>query len=684
MNENEDLKRAPIKILSEKEISEPKKAIKILKEEEKYTPKQAIRCYDPKLNLDYAVRLLAPQVTVECVPKLFRSEDLLIEPTKTLEQIQSIVRAEDSTQNEKRNEVESDDEIVTKVEFKNFILYVYINDKPKKAGNVAFKIIDRITKRSSDDGKGDVIFYSTELHYFDSFEHKEVKKLVKVSANEIVSSRWIEKNTGGAKKIQGEIYAKYLDFLMNIPSGGDCTEFLYAGWHSINDKLRYIIKQGIIGEMRTKYYANDRGFDFDYIPDMVGKKEIFYEIMKLENITRNKSNARTILIFTNLAVMQRIFIESGTRAKFLMAIIGPTNSRKTSCIWPLTKIFDCLKENRPMIQFNSTQKALEEAIASAPDSVIPLDDIQENTQKAAVDLIVRIIGDGQQKKRSEQYETIKREVTGLPIVTGESIKFLQLSSITRILKIEIDRMEIQNEWLDYFSKQKLLMPTYIYDFILYLTSKMDFLINTLCTRVEEHRRHYFKRLSVGRYAENLAFLEVVVETFFNYAVDRQFLTKQEADAMALEYNRSIHEVISQNSYSLGENDYKNRIFLAVHETLRTNMVKKFPLNQENVDESEKITEDTQNTTVVAFEDEKFFFIRAETIHEILKTELDEMGKTLTTKEIIDTFLEFKLLESWEKNRNTMKLPKIKGHQKRYLAIKKAEFDFIVNRFIEEK
>lgn len=147
-----------------------------------------------------------------------------------------------------------------------------------------------------------------------------------------------------------------------------------------------------------------------------------------------------IFLYAHSGYTAKIFKEAGADMQFVLAIIGQTNSFKTAISRVLFEIFN----TRPMLNFQSTARAIELYRDTCRDMVMVLDDIFKCKDKAAMEkfeAVLRCFGDGIAKAKSDAtFNKIEQfDVRGGCIITAENDIAGQQSSYLRFLTVHVDR-----------------------------------------------------------------------------------------------------------------------------------------------------------------------------------------------------------------------------------------------------
>lgn len=222
----------------------------------------------------------------------------------------------------------------------------------------------------------------------------------------------------------------------------------------IENKRMYVLARGIINRPKYPIVGSEK-YEF---PPRVNESEakIFCKIMQMTSICKNEAVMLILMFYVQLSFLATIFSHAGAAVKFIITLVGETNSRKTTLALLLAKIF-VANEKLPDVTFTATPGGIEKAIYECGDCCMVLDDMKPGTTKAEnremakmLELVTRLFGDRTPKKRMTGYGSDSElQVGGGCIVTGEHIDGVE-SSRTRRINLLITRDDVNNQLLSEF------------------------------------------------------------------------------------------------------------------------------------------------------------------------------------------------------------------------------------------
>lgn len=536
-------------------------------------------------------------------------------------------------------------------------------------GNFSIKFWTQIYKISKNKRPETVYDVEVTTNTGESFRDR-------VPGIELDSLTWIRKISYGAAYFSTAKNARtqvleIIHALLDEKNYAKRIEFDENGWKKIEYRWCYVTDFGIIGQNQTLYFGdNSRSFIFD--KSIVGNKKTFETTLGMLNICEDKSITLPLLLFTHLGVLSTPYELAEVPIKGVLALIGTTNSRKTSLALCMTRIFNRNNLSTADISFESTLGGLEKESSKYADSVFLIDDIhptsvKKNYQKMmnALEFIIRRYGDRIPKKRMTDFMTNKTDgtydVSGVCLLTGEDISGVQ-SSMTRTLILEVDKFSVNNKILGFYQDNPYVYTSYLYDFIAYVTQNFEKIVSFIKHRVPELRA--YKRYEIPRYSEYFAQLLACAEIITQYAKDRGFWNDTEIANWITWCETILHKLICKNLVHVEREDFAVMILQAL---------------QVEVDESCVMLLQNLKTERIGYnqivEDENYFYIQSEYLIELTKKFWTKQGKDIpfTSSKQLTLFMEQKdlIVVRKEKDgaRRTLALPKRK---QRVLYIKKSK------------
>ncbi len=504
---------------------------------------------------------------------------------------------------------------------------------------------------------------------------------VSVWGDEIYDLKWLRRATGGKAIIyawgrKGNLFNELLCDCLNKSSYKEFHYYPTNGWHEMPDgSYRYLYDKGIIGMSNSDTYAAVE-HKLIYDEDNVGSYQVFTDILRMMNCVCNTSAISTILVlYAHLGALTTLFDLAEFPIKFIVALIGVTNARKTSIALNLTKLFDRCVSPKPDISFEATVGGIETSFSKYHDAVFAIDDLKPSDSKEKqketakkLEKIVRAYGDRVPTVRMNDYSPSGKDIYypiwGCCMITGEYLDGVA-STLARIVSIHIDGNDVNNDELRYFQENYKILSTHMVDFISYITNNFDFIVSYIKSRAVEIRNEVYNIFDVPRYKESYATFLVCSEIFLGYALHRNFLNAQEAEGYKLYFERAIHRIIAASDSDIVEHNPGIIALQAIDNYIKTGIVKIYSEGQSPVLSDE----------YYAFIEDDYLCIKLEVAYRILLKYVRSLNAdpSVTTPKQLLPFLQaldvIRIDTKGEKKRSTHKL-RSRTTEIRFLFIKR--------------
>lgn len=376
------------------------------------------------------------------------------------------------------------------------------------------------------------------------------RKKVRVKGEKLQQLTWLVSATDGLLYLTAKLEEQIKKALILMIQKSRLTVVAYHevnGWTQTDRGFVYVLSNGIIGDPECGVRGNPR-YNF---PDIqkVSCRDVFLEVLDMLQICRSKKIMWELILYVQAAFLSTLFDMAGMPLKTILALIGETNSRKTTLAILLGKVFNRL--NRiPDVTFTATPGGIEKMIYQFHDSCLILDDMKPGATKEQnrdinqkLEQVTRLYGDRTPKKRMTGYGSDEElRINGGCIVTGEYIEGVE-SSRARRLEVTIDREEVDNEKLSECQRRDV-WPTYLYHFLTFITAKFAETVEYIRSRSEELRRTAGFKLD--RRNEIWAQLSVVVEIMMSFGVECGAISQEESCELAMEGRNAIYELLTEN------------------------------------------------------------------------------------------------------------------------------------------
>ncbi len=231
------------------------------------------------------------------------------------------------------------------------------------------------------------------------------------------------------------------------------------------------------------------------------------------------------------------FEKAGHPIQFILALVGPTGSRKTA----LARCLYCLFDNDEVVNFTATDRAIELIAMSCHDSVFVLDDLSDVRDKnsdSKLNRFLRQVGDsaGRAKSSNGGRDVERVDTRFAVVVTAESsLDCLQQSGQLRTLEVQITPSTVDNAKLREFQNERSLAKMEKKSSLIerYISAYVRFLEDTS----EECLRYIIRfepaplSMAFDRQAEIYRSLSITATLILRCGVYYGAITSSEADRM---------------------------------------------------------------------------------------------------------------------------------------------------------
>lgn len=467
----------------------------------------------------------------------------------------------------------------------------------------------------------------------------EVEKTIE----EILSEKKILKMTRdrGYLEAGGEcrsLYKKYVNQLIAMNNYEKIYLYDSTGWTYLPDMggWQYLTGEGVIGQTAYNVKA-DVPYHFYYKPEMVGSKEIFREFFNLRKLCQKGGkleNSIFLMHYSCLSTKTTFFQNVGKGINFIVALTGPTNSHKTSVGKVYARLYDRTDSALSDIRFNSTEVAIMEKMGMYGDSILMIDDFvpysskkQAQEQLKKFEIVIRSYGDREPRKRSKVYAKINNvpeytPVKGCCLVTGEIFQTESESSDTRVVQLPFEPGDVDLELLTHYQQNLLIFPTFFYDYICYTRENIPLLLQIIEEEFRKIRGQICCRIKTPRFVDTFAIMSLEVRFFYDYAVQREYLSINEAQKYFKKDMQMIMSVILRNDQDSKAKSPATIICLALEWALQT--------REKILCQYEKMKA-YKNFSEIVGEDEEYFYILPETLWQIYKEYCKNCARDLIYK-----------------------------------------------------
>lgn len=365
-----------------------------------------------------------------------------------------------------------------------------------------------------------------------TLERKQWRRVL--SLEKLQSGEFLSKLSGGLTFLEPGSDVKYFykrlitEKIKAEDYKTDCV-FDKPGWKKdpFTRCFMYVTPRGVIGRPGYQYCSKkDRIFG---VKDMLyfGESATAEYLQMREVLGKNQDVAIMLQYFFITSLLKGLLNDKGINPQFIVALIGPTNSKKTTMAKLFMKLYE--RNSGVDINFQATEVALEEAATKNPDAITIFDDIvppkdrfAAKTQEKQVERIIRDFGDNLPRIRSDEYLINHPEaskfapILSSALLTGEVFPVTTPSSRTRILKLEISSDDCDVEALTKHQSKLEVLPAFTEEFLTFVTLNQAELLKMAKEYFFKIRNRNPLELKVPRFTETFALFIAMTEIFRGY------------------------------------------------------------------------------------------------------------------------------------------------------------------------
>lgn len=648
---------------------------------------------DERKNEDLIVEIVQPtEGQKEAVVPEIVQEVNEAEQVKPFERVEPMI-AEYSSEickqffGESSSEVESKIALLLQKEYaeKGVILQNFTKCEQSCLLNFNLKLAKKII-RVYDTENGEVKKYDYDIWIQVTKQNGKVIDFeASVSSEKVKDISWVTKATHSLATIPRDKDQReewYEKVQCCVESENVPFELMYpnAGWREIRPNVwRFVYADGVIGEEGVDIHTLPR-YNLILKPEKIGVAETFQLATKMIHVTKN-ATALEVFLFTHMGIMSTLFDRAGFPLKFVLGIVGVTNSRKTSLVLALSQVFGREKFLSDAEFATATRCGIEKTLSTFKDGVVIIDDFkpginvgQQNELNRKLDELVRMYGDRVPKKRMTDFMSDGEKkyfpIGGGCVLTMELVTGVT-SSITRMFLTELGQDDVQNDQLSFYQENRWVLNTHLYDFVLWVTDHFEKVVNYVSNRIPQLRSE--RLYTVGRYNEMRAFFTVTTEIFSQYARDRNFWMEDESFSFQHSVKMAIGEELCSMQRYIRKLDKGIWILRALDELIKR--------GQSSVKE---LNENTCSQCLEIYDSNEMLYVRSKYLIIVAKEYLTKTysginivneGEVISALERLEV-IEILIKEDGKRERSR-KLPIQRGNRNRYLFVKKEQMKKIL-------
>lgn len=518
---------------------------------------------------------------------------------------------------------------------------------------------------------------NTDL-YFEIRGEQSGRRLptVRINSKEFAGMTWLNCRWPMSVAIlPGNGHRDRVRYILQFLASGIPRETLYShlGWRKIDGQWLYLHAGGAIGtgESPTVQFSNDRLKRYSLPSEPGSESQNIKTALKfLETAPLTITAPLFCTVF--LSVLCEPLREAGIEPTFLTAIVGRTQSLKSSLVAVALSFFGDFDRSRLPGSFKDTAGALEKLSSAIKDSLFVVDDLFPTTsrleaQKMATTLqsLCRGYGDRNGRARLDcDAKTIKAAYVprGCGVITAEFLPSVGQSALSRLLALNIKPGDVDTTKLGELQSDTEPLRRCMAGFIRYLADRMaSHEFPTELRKKFNELRAEALQSDLKRLPEIVSWLLLGAQVFIEYAKSVQALTEHEAEKLFNEIRQAIAEAMQEHSEIVREESPAQMYVSALRESISSGLLK--PGNVNHLADG-----------AIVYEDNEFYYL-TRFAFSYVRQFWSEQGTQFPTDEkaVLKIMAQEGLIET--RNGETRIQKKIGGINQRVVVMKQSVFNW---------
>lgn len=401
-----------------------------------------------------------------------------------------------------------------------------------------------------------------------------------------------------------------------------CFEF--AGWVKYAGKHVYLHKDIRLPNVQV---VTSLSLPYD---EQIGKRELAGIFDRATQIYWDEAVSYTLILYSFLGVLYRPFDEAGYPPHFLLFVNGLTGSYKTS----ISKIFftqlaDDVYRQFPRRIDADTVSSLEVALTkSGQDTVTLIDDFspaktmqQKNERENKLEFIIRLVGDGSSKSRSNaKLEDVRGAgLKGMVAITGE-LKGKGLSSSLRCLFVELEKGQVDLGVLSWFQEHQDMFTTFICHFSWFIAEHWERVVELIKIRFSDYRTKASNVLQAKRLVDTLSTLWLTTDILLIFLGEYcKYAFTSGVENRALRVKGLLQDIVIHSEELSQEDDPAKTFMQALEFLINHGEISLYSFNESGVNFPDWD----------GFTEKGFLYLQPELIYRKVKQHLKNNGYDLT-------------------------------------------------------
>lgn len=455
---------------------------------------------------------------------------------------------------------------------------------------------------------------------------------VSISIEDLLSERWIYKHWGASIRLYNtKVSMAYLHLRQFIQANSKYIPtvhiYNYHGWLE-DTSWTYLHGGGAIGYNGTQSILSDDSIAEYTIKttDISEERACLFVIKTMMNIAEEHLSWSS-LAFTFLSLITSKLQKAGIKPEHVLYIEGLSGTRKTSLSKKVFNFHEKLLDNVPIHFDMCTQPAMEIMGMKLRDCVCLYDDVPpakdevtKRNQEKKMEALIRTYGEsiGRQKMHSAN-KKIEMKPGGLAAVTAESLIVRNASSISRILRIKVDKNSVDLKRLTKAQNRKYHMPTAITYYIKHIAEKGDSFLSDFIERFYKNREYFTKEAPHvhGRLIQAAAWQLTSLSTYLEYAqsvlpLHLQRKVMLDVKKTIKKYEGILTMMIKDQQQLISQENEVNMFVKAAKELFATNKVRLLKITPDG--KKKTVKDDYTQKDVAGFIDSEYIYLFKDTFY----------------------------------------------------------------------
>lgn len=395
------------------------------------------------------------------------------------------------------------------------------------------------------------------------------------------------------------------------------------GWQKIRGTWRYVVDGRNFGN--NVVIATGKRILRNGLVDKTVSAQNFLELL---NITKDRDENYVMVLFSLLGILYKPLEMAGIAPRFTLFINGKSGAMKSSLGKVLFTQLSSDEHRNTMRRIDSdTLVSFERAIVeSGRDTTLLFDDYapakttqQKNEMKMKLESIVRMVGDGATKSRSNgKLADLKgKGVHGVVAVTGE-LKGTGLSSNLRCLYVEMKKGSVNTTILSYFQRNPDTYTTFLMYFVDYIEVNWETVLSKISSQIDTFRAKISEQISEPRYVDSVLVLLIAADIICDFLHICCNISKETVETEWLNMRNGIFNIAIQNE-KMAEIENYSELFINTMATLMN--TKEIVLKESKLVEGDLVSYD-------GFTDENYFYFLPDRVYAKCTKHIQQIGQYL--------------------------------------------------------